>query len=206
MYAGLHWPGWLYVLGIPPRADMPLWPPEYVPRTSARAQTYVRGPDGLPACDGAESTRNDPRPEETEMTKGQKTHFYMYIYRTCVLLHFHATRNVAAKKLGKWKRNFASVEPLSRGGGDDSVSDIQLRAPPCLPCLLLHFVQEGSAAAGRRQPAPSRMPVMIEGVGNPKPWVWLPRVGIRKSSMVASGWAEKRKKKTLHLSLWADMY
>ena len=50
-------------------------PPEHVPRTSARAQTCVRGPDGLPACHGAESTRKDPRPEERKMPKGQKNPF-----------------------------------------------------------------------------------------------------------------------------------
>ena len=54
-------------------------PPEHVPRTSSRAQTYVRGPGGLPACHGAESTRNDPRPEEKKMPKGKK-HMYTYIY------------------------------------------------------------------------------------------------------------------------------
>ena len=55
-------------------------PPEHVPRTSARAQTCVRGPGGLPACHGAESTRKDPRPEEKKMSKGrQNTFIYMYI-------------------------------------------------------------------------------------------------------------------------------
>ena len=53
-------------------------PPEHVPRTSARAQTCVRSPGGLPACHGAESARKDPRPEEKKMPKGQKTHLYMY--------------------------------------------------------------------------------------------------------------------------------
>ena len=38
-------------------------PPEHVPRTSARAQTCVRDPGGLPACHGAESTRKDRRLE-----------------------------------------------------------------------------------------------------------------------------------------------
>ena len=54
-------------------------PPEHVPRTSARAQTCVRGPGGLPAFHGAESTRKDPRPEEKKMLKGQKNTF-IYIY------------------------------------------------------------------------------------------------------------------------------
>ena len=55
-------------------------PPEHVPRTSARAQTCVRGPGGLPACHGAESARKDPRPEEKKMPKGQKKHnIYVYI-------------------------------------------------------------------------------------------------------------------------------
>ena len=54
-------------------------PPEHVPRTSARTQTCVRGPGGLPACHGVESTGKDPRPEEHKMPKGQKyTFIYMY--------------------------------------------------------------------------------------------------------------------------------
>ena len=52
-------------------------PPEHVPRTSARAQSCVRGPGGLPACHGAKSTRKDSWPEEEKMPKGQK---YIFIY------------------------------------------------------------------------------------------------------------------------------
>ena len=60
--------------------SLPEWtcdfqPPEHMPRTSARAQTCVRGPGGLPACHGAESTRKDPRQEEKKMLKGQKNTF-----------------------------------------------------------------------------------------------------------------------------------
>ena len=83
MYVGLHGPERLYVLGIPPLADLPLFfePPEHVPRTSARAQTCVRDPGGLPACHGAESTRKDARSEEKKMSKGQKNTF-LYMYKT----------------------------------------------------------------------------------------------------------------------------
>ena len=54
-------------------------PPEHVPRTSARAQTCVRAPGGLPACHGAESTRKDPRPEENKVPKGRKKQGYVRI-------------------------------------------------------------------------------------------------------------------------------
>ena len=63
-------------------------PPEHVPRTSARAQTCVRGPGGLPACHGAESTRKDPHPEEKKMPKYEKTHVFIVIQGSpsgCVL-------------------------------------------------------------------------------------------------------------------------
>ena len=83
MYVGLHGPGWLYVLGIPLQGDSPLEPPEHVPRTSARAQTCARGPGGLPACHGAESTRKDPRPEEKKMPKGQKNTLIHTKYNMC---------------------------------------------------------------------------------------------------------------------------
>ena len=39
MYVGLHGPGWLYVLGIPPRADLPLRTPR------ARATDLGQGPN-----------------------------------------------------------------------------------------------------------------------------------------------------------------
>ena len=72
---GLHGPGWLYVLGMSPRADVPLSTPR------ARATDLGRGPNlrigsgGLPVCHGTESTRKDPRPEEKEMPKGEKNTF-----------------------------------------------------------------------------------------------------------------------------------
>ena len=54
-------------------------PPEHVPRPSARAPTCVRGPGGLPACHGAESTRKDPGPEKKTLPKGRESTFvYMY--------------------------------------------------------------------------------------------------------------------------------
>ena len=76
MYVGLHGPERLYVLGIPPLADLPLFfePPEHVPRTSARAQTCVRGPGGLPVYHGAKSTRNDSQPEEKKRRRAKKKH------------------------------------------------------------------------------------------------------------------------------------
>ena len=54
-------------------------PQEHVPRTSARTQTCVWDPGGLPVCHGAESTRKDPRPEEKKMpTCAKNTFVYMY--------------------------------------------------------------------------------------------------------------------------------
>ena len=39
LYIGLQGPGWLYMLGIPPRADVPLWTPR------ARATDLGQGPN-----------------------------------------------------------------------------------------------------------------------------------------------------------------
>ena len=52
-------------------------PPEHVPRTSARAKLAQWGPGRLPVCHGAESTREDPKPEEKKMPMGQKKHLYI---------------------------------------------------------------------------------------------------------------------------------
>ena len=63
-------------------------PPEHLPRTSTRAQAFVRGPGGLPSRHWAESTRKDPRPEEKQMPKGQKNtfiHIHVYIDKAPLL-------------------------------------------------------------------------------------------------------------------------
>ena len=61
---GLHGPGWLYVLGITPRGDLPLWTPR------ARATDLGQGPN-LRHGDRAGSLRaTDPRAREK--TRGQK--------------------------------------------------------------------------------------------------------------------------------------
>ena len=51
--------------------------PQQVPRTAARAQTYMRDLGGLPACHGAESTRGDPRPGEKKCPRAEKAHLYI---------------------------------------------------------------------------------------------------------------------------------
>ena len=71
MYVGLHAPGWLYVLGMPPRDYLASF------ATLNSQSTYhgsQPGPTlapwctgGLHACLRAESTRKDPRPEEKKM-------------------------------------------------------------------------------------------------------------------------------------------
>ena len=76
----LQRPGWLYALGIPPWADVRLWTPRARATDLGQTQTCVRGPGGLPACHGAESTRKEPRPEEKKMPKGQKNTHIIYIY------------------------------------------------------------------------------------------------------------------------------
>ena len=70
-FTGLHWPWWLYVLGMPPRGYLPIF-------AALNPQSTCRGPrpgptlapwclGGLPACPGADGTRKDPRPEEKKM-------------------------------------------------------------------------------------------------------------------------------------------
>ena len=78
LYVGFQRPGWLDVLGIPSRGNLCLWTPR------ARATDLGRGPNvragsgRAPCVPRSRSTRKDPRPEEEKMSKGQKTHLYMY--------------------------------------------------------------------------------------------------------------------------------
>ena len=61
-------------------------PQKHVPRTPARASTCARGPGGLPACHGAESTKKTRSRKRNKMPKGQKNTFIcICIYSTYVL-------------------------------------------------------------------------------------------------------------------------
>ena len=82
MYVGLHGPGWLYVLGIPPRADLPL----YTPR--ARATDPGQGPN-LRAGSGRAPCVPRSREHEERAAAGRqkdadvpKKHIYIYTQGT----------------------------------------------------------------------------------------------------------------------------
>ena len=75
LFLGLHAPGWLYVLGIPPRGDLPLWTPR------ARATDLGQGPN-LRAGSGRapcvpRSREHEKRPAtgREQMPKCQKNTF-----------------------------------------------------------------------------------------------------------------------------------
>ena len=51
-------------------------PLEHAPRTSSRVQTCARGPGGLPARNGAGSTRTDTLTEEKKNAEVLKKHIY----------------------------------------------------------------------------------------------------------------------------------
>ena len=89
---GLHGPGRLYVLGMPPRADVPL------PTRRARATDLGRVPNfsmgsGQAPTHEAESTRKDPRPEEKQMPKGEKNTFIYQVYISRTLQHHLMKQN-----------------------------------------------------------------------------------------------------------------
>ena len=74
---GLHSPGWLYVLGMPPRDYLPVFAnlnPHSTypsgPRPGPKLAPWCTG--GLHACPGAENTRKDQRLEEKKMPMCKK--------------------------------------------------------------------------------------------------------------------------------------
>ena len=81
LYVGLQGPGWLYVLGIPPRGDLPFWIP------LARVSDLGQGPN-LRAVSGwapcvPRSREHEKRPaagRETKCRYTKKTHLYMCMY------------------------------------------------------------------------------------------------------------------------------
>ena len=70
-HMGLHAPGWLYVLGMPPRGYLPFLAtlsPQSTCHGPRRGPTLAPWCAGrLPACPGAKNTRKDPRQEEKKM-------------------------------------------------------------------------------------------------------------------------------------------
>ena len=77
LYVGLIGPGWLYVLGMPPRGHLRLWPPEHVPRTSARAHTCALV-FGRASCVPRSREHGGKPVAGRETTNVQKARIYTY--------------------------------------------------------------------------------------------------------------------------------
>ena len=90
-HVGMHAPGWLYVLEMPPRGYLPVLAtlnPQstcHGPRPGPTLAPWCTG--GLLACPGAENTRKDPRPDEKKMPMCIKTRLYM-VRRTVYIHHY----------------------------------------------------------------------------------------------------------------------
>ena len=80
MYVGLHGPGWLYVLGIPPRADLSLWP------SRTRATYLGQGPNlragsGRAPCEPRRREHEErPAAVREKNNQGQKKYIFIYVY------------------------------------------------------------------------------------------------------------------------------
>ena len=100
---GLHGPGWLYVLGMPPRADVPLSPP------TARATDLGRGPNffGVRAgslCATEPRARGKTRGRKRKKCRRVKTtHLYTFIY-TYTYIYVYTNRHLRSEQLF-WREN-----------------------------------------------------------------------------------------------------
>ena len=65
LYVGLHGPGWLYMLGMPPRGDLRLWTPR------ARATDLGQGPNLRRGVRAGSLRATEPRAREK--TRGRKS-------------------------------------------------------------------------------------------------------------------------------------
>ena len=80
MYVGSRTPGWLYALGIPPRADFPLRTPR------ARATDLGPGPNlragsgRAPCVPRSREHEEGPAAGREKNAEGPKKHIYIYIY------------------------------------------------------------------------------------------------------------------------------
>ena len=78
LYVGLHGPGWLYVLGITPRGDLPLWTPR------ARVTDLGQGPNLRRGVRAGSLRATEPRTREKTRARKRKkcrsaktTHLYI---------------------------------------------------------------------------------------------------------------------------------
>ena len=99
LYVILHGPGWLYVLGMAPRAHLPIFAtlnPQSTCHGPRPGSTLAPScPGGLPACPGAESTRKDPRRQDKKNADVKKsTSNHSHVPERC--LHFRLLRGTAS--------------------------------------------------------------------------------------------------------------
>ena len=104
LYVGLHGPGWLYVLGMPPPGCLPIFAtlkPEHVPRTSARAHTCAVV-FGRALC-VLRSREHEKRPA-TGREKNADVQIYIYIPVLVYMSNtFRASHGKRCRKIqGKW--------------------------------------------------------------------------------------------------------
>ena len=103
MYVGLHGPGWLYVFGIPPWGDLPLW------TSRARATDLGQGPNLRTGSWWAPCVPRSREHEErsaagrNKNADGPKNHTHIYIYEYI--------RIYASLSTGWWRPGALSTTP-----------------------------------------------------------------------------------------------
>ena len=72
---GLHGPGWLYVLGMPPRADVPLSKPRACATDLGRGPNLRMGSGRAPCVPRGREHEERRATGRKKMPKGEKTHW-----------------------------------------------------------------------------------------------------------------------------------
>ena len=80
LFLGLHAPGWLYVLGIPPRADHALWTPRERATDLGQGPNLRARPGRAPCMRRSREHEERPVAGREKNAEGAKKHIYIYIY------------------------------------------------------------------------------------------------------------------------------
>ena len=79
LYVGLQGPGWLYALGIPPRVNLPLWPPRACATDLGQGPNVRAGSGRAPCVPRSRDHEERPAAGREKNAEGWKKHIYIYV-------------------------------------------------------------------------------------------------------------------------------
>ena len=101
VYVGLHGPGWLYVIGLPPRADLPLWTPRARATDLGQGPNLSKGSGRTPCVQRSWEHEGRPAAGREKNANRSNKHIYISVYQAAL----RDVRNVKSRGWRKLKRD-----------------------------------------------------------------------------------------------------